>query len=939
MPPKPSSKRARGLFALLLLALSGWAFRVHASPAGLQLRSPAAKQLDSLPGSIVTTSVVVACPEGGGGEYTDVLDLPPGCQRVAPMEGAFNLPAGGQMVRVIAVRLPGNMPSGSFSLHYSVRPASEGAKPLPQADATLNFTVKVATVDKMELVVDPLTSPVLAGDTYPVTLHVTNRGNNTVAAQIAARSSLNFDLHLNPSAFSLAAGATRDLVCMVKTDKAYTRHGSHAVTFTLTAAARDKGKDITASQASVAEIIPLESGNRQDTLHRLPIQIRMMGVAESNHGVQMQGEISGEGSLDEAGKHMISFLFRGPDIQNATLFAERAEYGMSYRGENLSVDIGDRIYELSPLLEKGSLGRGAGLGWHQDGMAAGAFTMSSLYRQHNIDEAGAYLRQDITEDVSLQGSVMRKSGFDPLTPWRLPQDLASLEARYHIGKELDLRIEGGLSQTDGGRDDNAMRVEARGELPGGFRYAIERIHAGPDFDGYYSGNDLTCISLSEDFTQRFRMRAALNRYAGNPSLNDVLSSVVNSEDSWNAAATYAFDDARNTEASLEYDHVRRADILLPAAYHFTEQFARAGLGHNFGQFNAQVYLDNGTLDNYLTRQSGPFTRYSASLTWRPTDSQAYSCFANYGPSPYTGTWDKTMNAGVSAHWQISQKMSATVSVSSNQYNGLTGTEQDQAMFTLRKEFKDKSSVSLIGRWARGIITSAFSGVTNDSAVFVSYTVPLSVPVSRKTSIGALEGRLIDTTPGAGGKGLARAVIQVGQQYAATDENGRFAFPALTPGPCELLVMPDSLGPRMTMVTGLPMQLTVKPADTTFAELHATAACSIAIKVQRYVFADGDAMHTSGALKADGGQDNVAVEIENGHDSWRAITDRQGCATFERLLPGEWKVRLVGNELPPLCSLEHPERSLTLKPGKNQEVAVRVLPMKRTLKLLDQGAIR
>ena len=919
-----------GVFLAFLLPLSA-----IANKAGIELHSPANKQLDGTPGHIVTASVLVS-DHGDGGEMIDTLVLPAGCARIAPIDLPFNLASGGQAVRVIAVLLPANIASGQFVMRYGVRSRRD-----PSSSDSIDFVLNVASIDKLELVVEPNSNPVLAGDSYPIKLSVTNHGNASLSAQLSAKSSLNFPVSIQPAAFSLAPGAVREFVAAVQTSKLYTRHTTHAVTFDVTATSIS-GKNLAASQASVAEIIPLVSGDKAKTFHVLPVQTRMIGIAETHRGGQLQGEISGEGSLDEEGKHLISFLFRGPDVQSASLFGERDEYGIGYRGEHLDVDIGDRVYALTPLLEKGSLGRGAGIGWHEEGMAAGLFTMSSRYRQHNIEETGIFLRQDVTQQLSVQASFLRKSGEEAATPWKLPQDIVSLEARYSVGKALDLRVESGFSRSDSGVEDNAYRIEARGTLPGSLTYVIEHTHAGPNFDGYYSGNDLTYLSLGKDFTKQFRAHLSYNRYNGNPALNDIRSTVVNSENSWNAGVTYALTKERNTELSFDLNHIQREDILLPAAYKFTEDSVRFGIGQNLGRINAQVFVDTGNLNDSLNGKDGSFVRYGGVLSWRPTDSQTYAVFANYGPSPFTGAMDKSLSAGVSARWQVNDKLSAVMSYSRNQFDGLTGTQQDQAMVSVRHEFHNKSSLALVGRWVHGVVTGSNASGSNaidDTAVMLTYTVPLSVPVSRNTSMGGLEGRLFDSTPGTGHNGLARAVIQVGEQYAATDGNGHFSFPILKPGYHQLLVMPDSLGPRFAMVTPLPLQVNIVSAKTSWIDLKATAAASITVTVRRYEFADGNSMSTTGTLKSVGGQEGVYVEIENGHDTWRAQTDRLGLATFDRLAIGGWRLKLAGVDLPPLSQLENPTRSLTLEPGKNLEVFAKVVPQKRTFKLLDQGTVR
>ena len=916
----------------LAAMLCGMPFMAMA--AGLTVRSPANKLLDATPGHMVTTSAVVSSDVGG--ECIDNLDLPKGCGRVAPMDLPFNLASGGQIVRLIAIHVPSSMPGGEYPVRYSVR-----SRKIPSAADSMEFVLKVAAVDHLELVVDPNPNPVLAGDTYVVRLHLANRGNAAIAAQIKAKSSLNFNVALESQAFSLAAGATRDLTALVRTPKDFNRHTSHAVTFDVVASS-PSGKALSASQASVADIIPLVSGDKQKTFHTLPVQTRIIGLAQSHGSSQMQAELSGEGTLDENGKHMITFLFRGPDLQNTNLFGERDEYGMSYRGEHLDVDIGDRIYSLTPLLEKGSLGRGAGMGWHQDGMAAGVFTMSSRFRQHNTEETGAFLRQDLMQDLSLQASYLHKSGDDPAASWRLPQDLVSLEARYHAGKALDLRLEGGLSEASSGRQDNAWRLDARGTLPGNLTYVVEHAHAGPNFDGYYSGNDLTYVSLGKDFTNQFRAHLSYNRYQGNPALNDILSSVVNSENSWNVGVIYSLTKDRDTELSFDYNHIQREDILLPAAYKFTEDSVRFGIGQNIGKLNARLFVDTGRLDNLISAQAGSFVRYGGILNWRPTNSQTWSAFASYGPSPFTGAMDQNLSAGASGRWQVTSNTSATVSYTRNQFDGLTGTQQDQAMVTLRHQFENKSSIALVGRWAHGILTgvaAANSQAMDEKALFVTYTIPFSVNVSRNTSTGSLEGRLVDVTPGGGRNGVARAVIQIDQQFAATDDTGHFSFPLLKPGFHQLLILPDSLGPRMAFASPLPMQVNVDSAKTAWVDLQATAASSLTVTVERKVFADGNNLTTSGALKSDGGQEGVVVEIQNDRDTWRAETDRLGHATFERLLPGAWRVRLSAPNLPSLNQLDLTDTKLTLHPGKAHTLLARVIPEKRTLKMLDKGYIQ
>jgi hypothetical protein len=187
--------------------------------------------------------------------------------------------------------------------------------------------------------------------------------------------------------------------------------------------------------------------------------------------------------------------------------------------------------------------------------------------------------------------------------------------------------------------------------------------------------------------------------------------------------------------------------------------------------------------------------------------------------------------------------------------------------------------------------------------------------------------------------VRRVVLQVGEQFAATDAAGHFEFPNVKPGRCELRVVQDSLGPQRAMTTPLPMPLQIRPADTTRVTLTEEPACSVAVHLVRYAFVDGSAINTTGALKEAGGVGGAALEISNGRETWRAQTDRTGQATFQRLAPGAWTLRIASDELPPLHSIEKPERRLVLAAGASEQIGVRVLPQRRTIRMLDRGTVR
>lgn len=901
-----------------------------AQTSNVEVRSPSTKLVSATPGSIVTLSVVVGNRGGETDEFADRISLPPGCERVAPPELPFRLAPGGQVVRVLAVLVPANMPAGRHTLRYSVQSRRD-----PASIGLVDFEILVSSVDDLQLAIDPQSGPILAGDKYPIRLRVSNHGNSPVSARLTRRSSLGFAVSLETPEFNLEAGASREILCQVQTDKHFDRHASHVVSFDL-AANSTTGKPLSASQASAVEIIPRISG-KIDPYHQFPMQHRLIGIASTGQDAMMQAEFSGNGTLDEAGEHRIDFLLRGPDTQQSIIFGERDEYGISYHGAHWDVDLGDRIYALSPLTEWRSLGRGAGVAWRGEKLSAGGFWMTTRFRQQNSQELGTFIQYDISKQLSLRGNFLRKTGGSTQFMPAFPQNIHTLEAHYHPGKWLNLKLEGGFSRSDGGITDHAYRVDARGELPGDFHYSLEHTHAGPDFGGYFSDTDTLYASLNRRITDDLRVHASYNRFAGNLALNDIRSAVVPRENSWNIGADYNL--AVHTTLSLQWQHNQRQDILAPAAFDFVEDSVRFGIGHRFSEkFHVQHLLDFGLIDNALTSEDGGFLRSTTTLNWRPTSSHTYSLFGGYGPSSFTASTANALNLGLTARWQINEHLLANVSYAVNQYDGLVGREQNQIFVSLRHLFKNKSSIAIIGRLTRSSTRTANSSGQDEAAVMITCTTPFSMPVSRKRSIGMLHGRVVNQSQGIEA-GVPRLVLQAGDQFAVTDEKGMFEFPNLKPGDHVLQVHADSLGPNLALIHPLPEKVRVPAADVTWVEILVSPACSLEVSAKRYQFTDGQAMNTSGHVTEAGGQDSVALEISNGTETWRAQTDRTGYARFERLPPGAWTLRAACLNLPPLHVLEDASQMIHLKPGQSQTAQLRVVPQQRTLRLLDGGSVR
>jgi len=901
---------------------------------GVEIRAAAAKLTETEPGKIISASFVVANHTSQDEELTEQLTLPTGWQKLAPPDLPFTVQAGSQSVRIVAVAIPALAPSGRFDVKYAVY-----GQPDRSLGDTVSFSAVVLPVSKLELTVEETPDMVIAGEPYIVRLRLVNHGNAKLSIHTATKSTPNFPVKTDGTELALEPGGSRDITLKVATDGGLAEKVAHVLSIE-SAAAASGGQAVSAKQTVVTNIIPRISGN-QDPYVRAPITYRHYFTQQTGRKGTMQAELSGGGALNEEGTRSFEFLFRGPDAQQTSnSFELRDEYRVSYFGEDFDIHLGDRTYTLSPLTERYGYGRGAEMDYHSDAFGAGAYYMQSRWRASNPREIGSYVKYDFGRSFELKLNFLRKWDAETLRPFEaISQNLWTLESHYKPGKWLDLALEGGFSQSDHGNGLNpAWRIEARGELPHQVYYSLEATHAAPSFFGAVHDSDATRATLTFPIFQKLSGNLAYDDYTTIAALNPIESTVLPHENSWRGGLRYRF--STITDASAEYRYIHREDVLLPAAFDFTENSVRLGLRHNFGKFALQNFLDIGEIRDMLRgNEDRFFERYSVFLNYRTSANYTYSLFGSYGPSPYIGETGNNWSFGATGSWKVRESMGVNVQYSRNGYDSLSGRTQDSLQASLNYTFANRQSFSMATRW------SHTNGQKEpEAAVLVSYTVPLSLPVGRKTSTGAIKGQVFEPS-GLAAMPIPRAVVFANDTAAVSDENGDFVFPSLKPGIYTLRLDQRSIGTERIALQEFPQTIEVKRDSAGRLSIGVVNACAISVRV--VIFAPPAANRLSDIhpsepqppMKEVGGLAAAVVEISNGRQIIRQETDSDGNAAFNHLQPGKWALKVRADELPPNTVLEQPETQLMLEPAQTQSVTVRLLSRRRTVTFIDEGTIR
>ncbi len=234
---------------------------------------------------------------------------------------------------------------------------------------------------------------------------------------------------------------------------------------------------------------------------------------------------------------------------------------------------------------------------------------------------------------------------------------------------------------------------------------------------------------------------------------------------------------------------------------------------------------------------------------------------------------------------------------------------------------------------------------------LSYTIPFGIPVGRKKSIGAIEGLVCDQKTG---QGIANVILRLNGASAVTDSRGNFTFPALKPGTFYLDIDRGSIGYGRIPSRKTPFTVDIAGGKTHQVRIEITKNAAVQGQIMRYEFAGKNnvtkSFNIAGTNKSAAGKNgsgkfqealglaNVMLELKSETEILRVVSDLQGKFIFDELRPGNWVLTVDAANLPEHHYLKKNRFEIEVKSGALRQMQIRVLPRKRVIRMIDQGAI-
>jgi hypothetical protein len=792
---------------------------------------------------------------------------------------------------------------------------------------------------KLSFFLEDAPEAVMAGEAYEIKARLTNGGNVTLDVEITARTSRDYSLTLSAGKLTLKPGQAVPITVSVKTPDDLAKSFKHTVTLK----AKAKGPHVAETSLSAGTEV-LAKSTEIDLYHRIPatLTLRAMGERNERDSDGFDAKLEGKGWLEEEKRRRVEFLFRGPDTQEKGLFGERDEYYMNYFDPDVDLRVGDQSYGLSYLTSYSRYGRGFEAIYHpeDEALGLGGYYLENRFTAPDWEERGVYAAKALSPQAKLKLNYLDKESKSYNAYSDVKDDIYSIEGEFKPTKDTRLYLEYAEGERNVGSDsfeDTAYRVEAHGAM-GETRYAFNKTHAEPDFYGYYNDSDYMYGSVNFPVSGRLRGFLSYSGYETNLDLRKDKGYTAAKETLLQSGINYSFDGG--WYAQFAFDDFHRKDSFYPPSYDVEEEAYRFSVGRSAGKFNYRAEVRFADQYDGVKRSFASPWNYSFYISYMPKSELYFTLYGGFGDdSAIEGSrlLSDQDNLGFSLHWQATRRLTFNSWYTKYNFNSKS-PESDNYRFEGRYAMPDESYWIFEARrndWEYG--------ENAETEYVISYSIPVDIPVGKKSSLGSLQGRIFRAE--ADGKSpISGAIVTLNGDKATSNASGRFSFSA-PPGEYRLNIDRASVGFGKTATEKLPAKRRVEAGKTTNVELTIVEAANVSGQV---VLASEEPVHATkeeavvvgefGMAEVPKAFKGILIELEREDEIIRTMTDDEGEFAFKDIRPGPWKFKAYDYNIQAYHYIQNPEMTITLSPGEKKDITVNVVPKKRRIEILEEGVI-
>jgi hypothetical protein len=858
----------------------GLALLAVLAPAGaadppLEVRFGGSNHVTAAAGEVLVRAVTVSNPGTRAVSYALALELPPGWRQVSG-SGGGTVEAGSRGTAILAIGIPQDAAAGRYEIEMLATAAG---------GAAIGSRIEVEIPPRAGVSVRLVEAPPLASmmDGFVARFEVRNSGNAASGWLLRALTDDAFEAVLSEQSLALGPGAAREIEVAVRPRAPLADARTVYVQLVATDASGASGR-----ATAMTRVAPLGSAVQPvDYYHG---NIRLSTVAA---GDQLASRL--QLASNHGGRHPLAFDVRLPQIGDDRL-RTWDHYRLSYESEEFDGVLGDHIYELTPLLASPTQAFGVQAFGSEGRLRVGGFAAQSRHRLQPEARHGMQVGYG-TAGTRLAASYMTLGGpasgvVGSVRATVAPAPLLMLDAEASAGTARAHRLVArGRTQS---LDYRAEWTRASDDFPGRARGQNRRLATATfrptallSFDATLRDSEAR-LGRDGRFTQLIRTHGTGARIASRGRRAHSLRLGLSRQE----VAT----DSPSSQQSTRSDQLelRAATSVLPVRLRLDAtagRFEHATRASAFRQGHLQVEFAAGWVEAAV---QGGYQRGPSFM--HPFAEERWAASASTRLAPRG-----TLLLGADVSWAHERGPLAMTYLTA------------AAQATFRSRSGAETSAQLIyANLGHGMSAAPVQ-------VRLSYAVPFRVPLPA-ASRQRVAGRVLDHR----GAPLADVLVHLGRQSVLTSSDGAFSFARESHVREYLTIDRGSLGVGMVALQELPIR--VDPGEE-------MGPITIAV-------APAGRLHGVVVLGDEAGvPPAVVVEVDDGVQRVRAVTDAAGRFQFRDLRPGTWTVRILTESLRPDVETDRDAVTLQAGPGDQQHVRFQLRQRERPVRIIQTGALQ
>ena len=872
-----------------------------------------AAQRHAAPGEVVTVALRITNSGRQARAFTVALEAPEQWPVVLTPD-TTHLEAARHRIRFITVQVPHHTEATAYALRAIVQEAETSGN---RKAIALRVDVQVAR--SLALHLDQVPRFVRAGEVYSVAMAISNTGNTAATVDLTMKST-----HGTPGTYPQKIVLPSGEVHRLSIDVLMTEDVRAQVKEVFTVVAEWNGAPDVTEQASESVTIVPKGVAKVRRGVTLPLEARVHVLGDGHHAWS-QVELEGRGPLFANRTDQLDVLLRLPDLRSAARMGREDAVALSYTTDHFFVRLGDHRYQLTDVTERGILGRGIESQWQWHGWTLGGYALKARHTLLDHTQEAASLSYEPRVGLAIGANYIARQGQYGGQVSSITSSIP-LPLRGYLNAEF---AHGWNSETTQGKAGNGYKVNMAGRSPR-LSYNAQFLYLDPLLPGYAGGRKQFSASGTGAPVPWLRVDASMQQRA------------VSLGAGFNAVRTQA-----SYQAGMGVYHRRsNYQAALKASYfHDENQVTPLDLGYgrhsqairlHTSLSNPQLSLAATTVQGFLKDdegQQGRFQEYNLRLQGGTQRIQV-STSATYRSG------QTVFSAQAQQQWTLTGHLSASLSRSKLALQAgwvhvqtFSAVQNGWLRGHIEHDLPFNHKLSLQASLYRG------SRVQGTTAYAITYSVPLHLPVLGHPKTPVVTGRVVDVETG---NGLADVVVYIGSDVRITDQDGRFKFADTLPGPTYLFLDPQTIGTDRIATQPLPLSIMLEESNPPPIEIGVVRSARLSGRAMVYApasqavapgISEGIDLTPSDPLRG------VLLELSDGTERLRALTDLQGFFHFPQLRPGTWTLTVLAIDLPVHHYLAEKQVTFTLSPGEARDLHLKVLPQERKRLRIEGGTLQ